>query len=478
MRGAEKSKGEGGMNTETLQNAEAWAVETFGAAELGDVRRTDRLVKIASALGENPSVSLPTSMANWADTYATYQFLGNPAISHEQIMAPHFAAIYQEAARRNQVLLIGDTTDVNLSTHKATTGLGPVGRGKKARGFFVHSVLAVDAKDKQLLGCMGQEPFVREAAPKKETKAERKARWRESQIWEQSIERIGPVPADTQWIYVGDRGSDIFRFWQRCQELGYDFVTRVAQNRNVVVQEEDEAEDPTAEHLKTLARSLPAQGVKALSVPAERGHPQREALVNICWSQVTIQPPADATALHQTGMKVSLLRVWEPEPPEGVEVLEWILVTSVAVSTIEDAWQRITWYQWRWLIEDFHKVLKTGCLLEDRCLQTVDAFCHLLGILTPTAMRLLWLRQIAQTAPDTPASDVISKEVIQVVLHLDKRPKATLTAKDLWHTIARFGGYLDRKSDPPPGWQTLWKGWIRVQMLLEGVRLARQFSPS
>jgi transposase-like protein len=96
------------MNIETLQNPEEWAVETFGTAELGDVRRTDRLVRIASALGENPSVSLPASMRNWADTHAMYEFLGNPVINHEQIMTPHFAATYQEAAGRKQVLMIGD----------------------------------------------------------------------------------------------------------------------------------------------------------------------------------------------------------------------------------------------------------------------------------------------------------------------------------------------------------------------------------
>ena len=214
-----------------------------------------------------------------------------------------------------------------------------------------------------------------------------------------------------------------------------------------------------------------------MTVAAERGRPEREALVHISWSQVEILPPTDATALRNESIKASLVRVWEPEPPEGIEPLEWILVTSVAVSTVEDAWQRVTWYQWRWLIEDFHKVLKTGCLLEDRCLQTVEAMGNLLGILTPTAMRLLWLRQTAQIAPETPASLVVSQDVIQVVLHLDKRPKATLTARDLWRTIARFGGYLDRKSDPPPGWQTLWKGWIRVQTVLEGVHLARLFSP-
>jgi hypothetical protein len=463
------------MNLKELENAEKWAVETFGGAELGDPRRTDRLVKIATALGENPGISLPASMRNWAETQGAYRFLGNEAMTHEQIMMPHWVQTRSEAERRSQVLMIGDTTEANLSSHKSTTGLGPVGRGNKAQGFFIHSVLAVDAKDKQLLGCMGQEPFVREPAPEKETKAERKARWRESQIWEQSIERIGPVPAGTQWIYVGDRGSDIFRFWQRCEQLGYDFVTRVAQNRNILVEGEEEQEDPTAEHLKTLARKLASQGVKVLVVPAERGRPEREALVHISWSEVTIQPPVDGTALEQSGMKVCVVRVWEPEPPEGVEALEWILVTSMTVSTMEDAWQCITWYKWRWLIEDFHKVLKTGCLLEGRYLQTVDAMWKLLAILTPTAMRLLWLRQTAQTAPDTPATDVISKDVLQVVLHLDKRPTATITAHDLWRTIARFGGYLDRKSDPPPGWQTLWKGWIRVQTVLEGVLLARQF---
>jgi hypothetical protein len=466
------------MNVKELEKAEEWAVETFGAAELGDPRRTDRLVKIAAALGENPSVSLPASMGNWADTQGMYRFLSNEAVSHEQIMLPHWRATCQEAQRHRRVLLIGDTTEVNLSTHQATAGLGPVGRSNKAMGFFVHSVLAVDAHNKQLLGCIGQEPFVREPAPEKETRAEHNQRWRESLIWEQSIQRIGPVPVNTQWIYVGDRGSDVFRFWQRCEELGYDYVTRVAQDRNVEVSEEQEPEDPTAAHLKTLARSLPAQGARVLTIPAQRGRPEREALVNISWSQVAIQPPTNGTALQMTPVKACLVRVWEPEPPEGVEALEWILVTSVTIITQEDAWQRVTWYQWRWMIEDFHKVLKTGCLLEDRCLQTVEAMCNLLAILTPTAMRLLWLRETAQTAPDTPATEVISQEVIQVVLHLDKRPKATLTAQDLWHTIARFGGYLDRKSDPPPGWQTLWKGWIRVLTVLEGVHLGQQFTPS
>ena len=97
-----------------------------------------------------------------------------------------------------------------------------------------------------------------------------------------------------------------------------------------------------------------------MTVPAERGRPEREALVQISWSPVVIQAPTNGTALSMTPLKASLVRVWEPEPPEGIEPLEWILVTSVAVNTAEDAWQRVTWYKWRWLSEDFHKVLKTA----------------------------------------------------------------------------------------------------------------------
>jgi len=193
---------------------------------------------------------------------------------------------------------------------------------------------------------------------------------------------------------------------------------------------------------------------------------------------VRIQPPINGAVLSKTEVKVWIVRVWEPEPLQGVQALEWILVTTVPIACAEDAWERVKWYKWRWLLEDFHKVLKTGCGIEVRRQQTVGAMWNLLGILTPMAMRLLWLRQTAQQAPDTSATEVVSQEVIDVVTKLDNRPGATLTANDFWRTIASFGGYLNRKSDGPPGWQTLWKGWLYLQTILQGVRLATRFPPS
>jgi len=255
-------------------------------------------------------------------------------------------------------------------------------------------------------------------------------------------------------------------------------VVRVAQDRRVLLDEEPESEDPEVQRLKTLARSLPPQGGRTLPVSAQRQHPARDAFVQISWQEVRIQPPINGATLSKTEVKAWVVRVWEPEPPDGSEALEWILVTTVPVSCEEDAWERVKWYKWRWLLEDFHKVLKTGCGIEVRRQQTVGALWNLLGILTPMAMRVLWLRQTTQQAPHTPATEVISQEIVQVIILLDKRHKVALTANELWRTIASFGGYLNRKSDGPPGWQTLWKGWLHVQTVLQGIRLAMRFPPS
>ena len=249
-----------------LEEPEVWAVKTFGGVELGDLRRTDRLVQLAAALVRDPQSALPASLRGEAETVGAYRLLNNAALSPEQILMPHFVQTRREAASRPQVLLIGDTTSFNFSSHPSLQDAGPVGRGNLAQGFFVHSVLARDAHSEELLGCASQQTFVRKLAPAQETCGQRKQRERESQVWEQSVQAIGAVPAGTQWIYVGDRGSDIFRFWQVCQALGSDFTLRIAQDRGIAGPEGEI--DPDLLHLKRWARTLPPQDLQRLSLPA------------------------------------------------------------------------------------------------------------------------------------------------------------------------------------------------------------------
>jgi hypothetical protein len=466
------------MNKQDQQNPETWASTTFGAAELGDQRRTERLVSRASAIAHDPAASLPKAMRTWSDTIAAYRFLDNEQISHEQIMMPHWIATRHEAAQRPCVLLVADTTEMNLSSHKTTKDVGPVGLGLGAQGFYVHTVLALDASSKQILGCAYQEPFIRQPAPKQETRAQRGLRARESQIWERCAQQIGEAPSGVRWVHVGDRAAAIFTFWQTCQHLGCDFVVRVMEDRGVFSQEDEGPADPKMDHLRQLARRLPAQAGRHLHMRAEHERKARDAWVLMGYQQVRIQPPVNGAWLQKTEMVASLIRVWEPAPPEGVEPLEWILESLVPIQSVEQAWEQVQWYGWRWLLEDFHHALKTGCQVENRQVRPVAAHWRLLGILTPTALRLLLLREIAQNAPETPACEVVSWEVVQVVAHLAKRASKTMSASLLWRTIASFGGYLNRTCDGPPGWKTLWQGWMYVQAVLEGVHLAVSFAPS
>ncbi len=466
------------MSINELEEPEKWAVRTFGLVELGDLRRTDRLVQLAAALARNPHASLPASLRGETETVGAYRLLNNAALTPEAIQMPHWVQTRQEAATRSQVLMIGDTTEGNFTSHRSLKGAGPVGRGSVAQGFFVHSVLARDAQTEELLGCAYQHSFVRQPAPEQETKGEKKRRARESQVWEQSVRGIGPVPANSQWIYVGDRGSDIFPFWQACHQLGYDFVIRVAQDRGVLGEETEASDDPSLLHLKSRARQLPGQDLRRCCLPATDTHPRREAVLMISFEAVRIQPPIHNATLSKTELALWVVRVWEPLPPPGVEPIEWLLLTSVPVLSVDDAWERVRWYRCRWLIEEFHKVLKSGCRLEDRRMHTLAALQNLLAILTPIGMHLLRLRQLAVLSPDLPATQVVSEEVMQVLALLDQRREIPQTVRTLCCSIARFGGFLARKCDGLPGWQTLWNGWVFVQTVLLGVHLAALLPPS
>jgi hypothetical protein len=173
---------------------------------------------------------------------------------------------------------------------------------------------------------------------------------------------------------------------------------------------------------------------------------------------------------------VEVVRVWEPEPPEGVEPIEWVLLTSMPIQSVEQAWERVEWYRLRWIVEDDPQGLKTGCRLEQRQLQSSTGLRRLLGLLAPAAVRLLQLRAVARQSPQQSALQSLPMDLVQVVASLAQVPAAGLTAQQCWHTIARYGGYLGRKRDGPPGWKTLWKGWLYIQALLEGVHLAAQLA--
>ncbi|HET8851863.1 MAG TPA: IS4 family transposase [Ktedonobacteraceae bacterium] len=471
------------MPASTLLSPLLWAEATFGSVRLGDPRRDRRALTIAYAMARETGASLPKQLHDAAALEATYRFLHSGHVSYEDLLRPHVEMTRQDCREHKEVLLIQDTTEVDYQHHPKTSGLGPVGNGSH-QGFLLQSVLAVVPSTREVLGLAHQEPFLRQAAPAKETKQQRLSRERESQVWERSVQAIGSPPQDTRWIHVGDRYSDIFAFLRLCREMNCDFVIRAAQDRcvDLLVEQAErpvpprshhpERPSPPAQHLFEVVGRWPAQASTTVEITASQKHPARTATVSLAWQPLRLLPPRTHESKGWHPLLVWVIHVWEPEPPEGVEPLEWVLLSSLPTQTREQAEQRVEWYRARWMVEDFHQGLKTGCQIEGRQIQDYEGLRTLLGLLAPMAVRLMQLRAASRQDPQQPASQVLPSDVVEVVAHLDHRTASTMTIQQCWHAIARYGGYLGRKRDGPPGWKTLWRGWLHIQTLVEGVHLA------
>ncbi len=477
------------MDASRWLSAPEWAKQTFGSVHVGDQRRTERAVKIAEAIAHEPAASLPGQLHSEGEVHAAYRFLQQPDVSYEALIRPHVQQTREAATQQARVLLIQDTTEVDYQHHPTTSGLGPIGNGSH-HGFLLQSVLAVVPGSGQVLGLAQQEPFLRQSAPPGETKWQREQReQRESQVWERSVRAIGVPPPGVQWIHVGDRASDLFPFLRACLEQCCDFVVRASYDRcvDLLVEQADtpvaprshrkaSSAQPSSLHLFEVVRGWAVQGEGDLELEATKTSKARTAHLAISFGSVRLLPPRMQEKTDLRPIVVEVVHVWEPQPPEGVEPVEWVLLSSVPVQSVEQAWERVQWYRTRWIVEDYHQGLKTGCRLEQRQLQSYAGLRRLLGLLAPAAVRLLQLRAVARQSPQQSALQILPLDLVQVVASLAQVPAAGLTAQQCWHTIARYGGYLGRKRDGPPGWKTLWKGWLYMQALLEGVHLAAQLA--
>lgn len=451
-----------------LEDTKRWAEEQWGESQLGDKRRNKRAVRLGSSLAEQPGMSLPTQTGSWGKLKAAYRLLNEQDVTHEALIEPHCRATHlQAAAVQAVVLFIQDTSDCDYTHHPQTTGLGFIGDGR-GQGFLMHNCLAVvPAKQTPLLlGLAGQRLWVRKDVKKgNETRTQRWKRWKESDVWAEMIEQIGVAPSSesgSTWVSVGDRASDNFSYWHRARRLNWHLLSRVVQERYIVSAEGKEVK------LKTFARSLKAKARKPLRLRGRDGKPKREVDLKVSYSKVILQPPRTGTEKKAEPIAACVVRCWEESDSE--QAIEWILLTTIEVGTNEVAKQIVEWYSQRWVIEEYHKCLKSGCQIESRQLESCEALMRLLGFLAIVAMRLLQLREVARTEPNKVATEDVSKEMIEIVIKRVglKTSVEQITVSEFWHAVARLGGFIGRKSDGEPGWQTIWGGWQRLQDMCWG----------
>jgi hypothetical protein len=281
------------MQMNVRSSGSEWAVMTYGSVLLGDERRTQRAVKIASALAREPMASLPKQLGGQAATKAAYRFLESAQTSYEQLMRPHLEQTHDLMHQQKRILLIQDMTEVDDTHHPKTSGLGPIGNGSH-QGYLLQTVLAVEPTSKQVLGIAAQEAFLRRPAPPGETSHQRdKRKQKESQVWQRQAQSIGPVPQGCEYIHVGDRGSDIFAFLRECQKQGGGFLVRVQHNRRVDLRvDQAEAALPAGarrsgsqcsatheavRHLFEEVRNWPSMGQHTLQLDGNHKRKGREA---------------------------------------------------------------------------------------------------------------------------------------------------------------------------------------------------------
>jgi hypothetical protein len=367
----------------------------FGGLDLGDKRRNMRAVKMAAAMAARPGASVPKQMGDAHQAKAAYRFLDTPdLVTFQSIAGFHWENTRREMRSLQEVLLIGDGSEIDCTDHPGVIGLESIGNGR-GRGMNLHTVLAVDpAKGGQLQGVAWQKIFYRQETDKA-GESQARPEDRASRIWADSVRGCGSPPADQRFIHVTDNGSDDFSYFRACSDQGGDFLCRIYQPRKAALGHEAIAGEKS---VLDLARSLPALGGKTLELRGRSGQkkkvkvqgkrhastviknvPPREAKLLVSAAPVSLFPPQDGG--HGTEpLKLWVVRVWEPNPPAGTDPIEWILLTSLAVTDLEQALKMALWYSYRWLIEEYHKCLKTGCRIEWRQLETADRLEALLGI--------------------------------------------------------------------------------------------------
>jgi hypothetical protein len=329
--------------------------------------------------------------------------------------------------------------------------------------------MVVGAANNDIRGMAAQELYTRPLKKvKRVSSARRKKSKRETDVWGRVIDRVGKAPQGARFIHLCDRGADNFEVYCHLLEQQADWVIRAAQLKRIV-RDKLGVERP----LQDIVREQPVAGTYELQVPASHGQAARTANMEVRYAQITMPRPKSGLSRYVRDSGMTEIGMWvvetrEIQTPPGVEPLRWVLLTSEEVRGFHDAWRVIEWYEKRPLIEEYHKCLKTGCRVEERQYQSGDRLAPVIGLLSILAVRLLQLKMVARQDPERRASKVIPAAWLAALPRLSRRRRPISTVREFFHALAGLGGFLGRKGDGEPGWQTIWRGLETLLIALRG----------
>jgi hypothetical protein len=456
--------------------SETFGQRNFAGVDLGDARRTKRLVALTDKMVSHPGGTLPNKLSHPPDLRAFYRLMDQDESTHERLMNSHTTSTRRamaEAASANPgsvFLIVHDATELDYTTlQSVANNLGQIGEGTH-RGYICHNSLIIQAQPQMVLGLGSQILHHRANVPEGETDKQRREREdRESRLWVWGASQCGAAPPGSLCVDISDRLSDTFEYMAFEVSQKRHFVLRARENRKLATQLNGES------YLFDAVRRQPAVTTRKMSVQASEHHKARTAKLSVSFVQVEIAEPGKRSGEYTTkSLVLWAVRVWEANPPRGAERLEWILLTNMPVTDKEAAEQKVEWYEHRPIVEEYHKCMKTGCGVETLQFTTIARLEPAIAVLSVLAITLLRLRDAARQ-PDAdvrPATDVVGAEYVRVLqAYYPRRLRRTPTVKEFFMHVARLGGHQNRKCDGMPGWLTLWRGWMKLELILIGHQL-------
>jgi hypothetical protein len=471
-----------------------WVMDEMKAAALPDKRLNARLMTILDQLAKRPGASIPCACGGYAETTAAYRFFDNDRVEFDDVLKPHVDATVARIKEQPLVILAQDTTELDLTRpNEQVSGTGPLD-GSARRGLFLH-LLHAFTPDGTPLGTARALPWKRpeEAAPRSKMPSHKRIaipiEQKESHRWITTLEESQKIAAQlprTNFVCVADSEADIYELIiaGTAQPNRVDWIVRACHDRVLVVDaqegEGDGEETPGNEAIPWKLRE------KVLNVPVllrqtiqvrerdckyncdsrkrRKSRKARTAEVEVRACRVTLKAP-QRPQNRLPDISVNVVMVHEPNPPEGEEAVEWMLLTSLPIETLDQVTHVIQSYCVRWMIEVFFRTLKSGCRVEDRRFEEAERFLPCLATYLIVTWRTLYVCRLGREFPDISCEAIFEsaewRSVYQVV-HRQAPPAKAPTLTEMVRMVAQLGGYINRKRSDPPGPQTIWIGLQRL----------------
>jgi len=446
--------------------------------DLGDSRRNRRACKVVEQLGKQPRNSIPSAINGWSETKSAYDLLKNPEVTQQKILDPHYSATLNRAKQYPVVLVAEDTTELDYTGKSDIKGMGTLNYETRS-GLYLHSALAITPERLslgQLTAWSWTRPF--EDADKESV------RWEEGyenvcnaqEVLNKEATESGESP--TQMVYMADREGDLYEIFARRakrMERGEDaahWLIRSKHDRKII----DNSTEDGAVISKISQQLTKAPRLGKIEFALPRGRNNRKA------RQVTQTLRAIAVQLKpkKSGdpiITVTTILAEEEHPPKGEKPIRWILLSSMEVSTLEQAKEKLDWYLARWQIEVFFKILKSGCKVEELQLEHVERIEKALAFYQIIAWRVLYLTMLGRECPELPCNLVFEDDEWQAVYIVTKKenpPETPPSIDEMIRMVAGYGGFLNRKGDGYPGPQTIWIGLQRCRDFVLGVEAMKE----